>query len=185
MEERKIHHPEPVRRCSSPRHDHGRVEQRVALGERQLHMVPCEMLLKLGAERLTRARADLRMGVPVCCAGPTVGGQRGAGRIGKAVETLDAGAARSDLRALGAPVLAITARRAETLKARAYDGDLARIVPADNSGDAMRMPTWPGCGRVADPALDDLRTPMKGPLQIPARPGLGAADLARCRTLRP
>jgi hypothetical protein len=35
----------------------------------------------------------------------------------------------ADLRGAGPPVLALTARRAETLKARAYDGDLARIVP--------------------------------------------------------
>ncbi|MFN3576175.1 MAG: GTP cyclohydrolase II [Tabrizicola sp.] len=113
------------------------------------------------AERLTRARGDLRMGVPVILCGT------GGAALVAAVETLDAGRL-ADLRGFGAPVLAITARRAETLKARAYDGDLARVVPPVDAGlDWLRA--------VADPA-DDLRTPMKGPL-----PSLreGPADLAR------
>jgi GTP cyclohydrolase II len=112
-------------------------------------------------ERLTRARADLRMGVPVMLCGAD-----GAVLVA-AVETLDA-ARLADLRELGTPVLAITARRAETLKARAYDGDLARILPpADTGLDWLRS--------VADPA-DDLRMPMKGPLQSVRD---GSPDLAR------
>ena len=112
-------------------------------------------------ERLSRARADLRMGVPVVLCGA-----EGAALVA-AVETLDA-ARLADLRGYGTPILAITARRAETLKARAYDGDLARIVPpADTALDWLRS--------VADPA-DDLRTPMKGPLQSVRG---GAPDLAR------
>lgn len=112
-------------------------------------------------ERLTRARADLRMGVPVVLCGTD-----GAALVA-AVETLD-DARLADLRGFGAPVLAITERRATTLKARAYDGDLARIVPpADADIGWLRA--------VADPA-DDLRTPMKGPLQSLRD---GSADLAR------
>jgi GTP cyclohydrolase II len=112
-------------------------------------------------ERLTRARADLRMGVPVVLCGA-----EGAVLVA-AVETLDA-VRLSDLRGFGVPVLAITARRAETLKARAYDGDLARIVPPVDTGlEWLRS--------VADPA-DDLRMPMKGPLQSVRD---GSADLAR------
>ncbi|MBN8631121.1 MAG: GTP cyclohydrolase II [Rhodobacterales bacterium] len=112
-------------------------------------------------ERLTRARADLRMGVPVVLCGA------GGAALVAAVETLDA-ARLADLRGFGPLVLAITARRAETLKARAYDGDLARIVPPSDAGlDWLRS--------VADPA-DDLRTPMKGPLQSLRD---GAPDLAR------
>ncbi len=112
-------------------------------------------------ERLTRARADLRMGVPVVLCGTD-----GAALVA-AVETLDA-ARLADLRGFGAPVLAITERRATTLKARAYDGDLARIVPpVDADIGWLRA--------VADPA-DDLRTPMKGPLQSLRD---GAPDLAR------
>ncbi len=99
-------------------------------------------------ERLARARGDLRMGLPVVLAGG------GGALLAAAVETL--GADRlADLRSLGAPVLAITARRAETLKARAYDGDLARlVVPAGAGADWLRA--------VADPK-DDLAAPMKGP----------------------
>ena len=71
-------------------------------------------------ERLARARADLRMGVPVVLSGET-------SILVMATETLSA-ARLSDLHTLGGePVLAITSRRAETLKVRAYDGDLARI----------------------------------------------------------
>ncbi|MBL3570644.1 GTP cyclohydrolase II [Rhodovulum sulfidophilum] len=96
-------------------------------------------------ERLARARGDLRMGVPVVV-GPLVV---------VAAETLTPG--RLDaLRALGGrPVLAITARRAETLKARPYDGDLARLLlPTEVGTDWVRA--------VADPA-DDLSKPMLGP----------------------
>lgn len=74
-----------------------------------------------------------------------------------------------DLRALSADlVLAVTARRAETLKARAYDGDLARIVLPAEAGSG-----W--IGSVADPA-DDLGSPMKGPFQTIRG---GNADLCR------
>ena len=110
-------------------------------------------------ERLARARADLRMGVPVVLDG---------GALVLAAETLDA-ARLADLRTLGGQaVLAITEWRAETLKARAYDGDIARIVlPPDATLNWVRA--------IADPA-DDLRAPMKGPLQS-ARDG--SADLHR------
>jgi GTP cyclohydrolase II len=97
-------------------------------------------------EMLARARADLRMGVPVVLGNLMV----------LAAETLTA-ARLADVMALdGDAVLAITARRAQTLKARAYDGTLARIMlPADA--------TLAWVHSVADPA-DDLRAPMKGPL---------------------
>jgi len=110
-------------------------------------------------EIIARARADLRMGVPI-----VVRAAHGAALI-MAAETLEA-QRLADLRALGGrPVLAITARRAETLKARAYDGDVARIVlPPDASLSWVLG--------VADPA-DDLKTPMKGPL-ITARDGEAA-----------
>ena len=103
-------------------------------------------------ETLARARADLRMGVPVVLAGAG-----GAAVLMLAAETLDA-QRLADLRALGGvPVLAITARRAETLKARAYDGDLARLVLPGDAGLSWIL-------AVCDPA-DDLNAPMKGPLQ--------------------
>ena len=53
--------------------------------------------------------------------------------------------------------LVLTARRAATLKARVYDGDLSRVaLPGDAGLDWVRS--------IADPA-DDLAMPMKGPLQ--------------------
>ncbi|MEZ5674217.1 GTP cyclohydrolase II [Thalassovita litoralis] len=113
-------------------------------------------------EILARARADLRMGVPVVLSGP----QNGA--LVMAAETLEP-QRLADLRALGGePVLAITARRAETLKARAYDGDVARVILPPDVALGWIM-------GVADPA-DDLMKPMKGPLNSQRD---GGADLHR------
>ncbi len=102
-------------------------------------------------ELLARARADLRMGVPV-----VLSDDSGSSVLALASETLTP-QRLADLRALGGtPVVAITVRRAETLKARAYDGDLARvIIPADADHGWVQA--------VADPS-DDLNAPMKGPL---------------------
>ncbi|KRS16256.1 GTP cyclohydrolase II [Roseovarius indicus] len=113
-------------------------------------------------EILARARSDLRMGVPVVLTGP-----EGALLV-LAAETLEA-RRLADIKALGGPpVVVISARRAETLKARPYDGDLARIIlPTDADLQWVLG--------VADPA-DDLRTPMKGPL-VSERGG--SADLHR------
>ncbi|WP_204112760.1 GTP cyclohydrolase II [Shimia biformata] len=101
-------------------------------------------------ERLARAEADLRMGVPIVLTH--------AGRAAVVIAAETVSRDRLDLLAtLGSdPVLAITARRAETLKARAYDGDLARIHLPDGVD-----PGW--VQGIADPQ-DDLRKPMKGPL---------------------
>ena len=112
-------------------------------------------------ERLARARADLRMGVPVVLTAD------GRAALAIAVETLSA-ARLAGLRNMGVPDLVLTARRAETLKARAYDGDLARIAIPD--GAAL---SW--LRAIADPA-DDLNAPMKGPLRSRRD---GPADLHR------
>lgn len=113
-------------------------------------------------ERIARARADLRMGVPIVMIGD------GDAILVVSAETMDADRL-AELRTLGdTPHLVITGRRAETLKARAYDGDIARLrLPADADLKWLRA--------VADPA-DDLRTPMKGPL---ATERDGSADLHR------
>ncbi|MCB2109609.1 MAG: GTP cyclohydrolase II [Defluviimonas sp.] len=114
-------------------------------------------------ERLNRARADLRAGVPVVL----VCGGRAA--IAAAAETLDAERLAA-MRALGQPALAITEHRARTLKARAYDGDLARLeLPAGAPLDWIRS--------VADPA-SDLEMPMKGPFTS-LRDSVADAALAR------
>ena len=112
-------------------------------------------------ERLARARGDLRMGVPVVLT------DAGRAALVVAVEVLD-GARLAEMRAMGVPELAITARRAETLKARPYDGDLARIaLPPDAGLEWLHA--------MADP-VDDLRVPMKGPFQSLRD---GPADLHR------
>ncbi len=114
-------------------------------------------------ELLARARVDLRMGLPVVLRA----GDEAALAI--SAETLTA-ARLADLRGLGAPVLALTARRAETLKARAYDGDVARIILPE---EADRR--W--IEALADPS-DDLNTPMKGPLSSQREGSAGLHRLA-------
>ena len=112
-------------------------------------------------ERLARARSDLRIGLPVIIGN----------RMVAAVETLAAMRAAAMVSG-GDAVLAITARRAATLKASVYDGDLARIaVPADATAEWLRS--------VADPTLD-MSTPLKGPF-TPLRGGDTAVHRAGLR----
>lgn len=109
-------------------------------------------------ELIARARADLRMGLPVVIGGELV----------FAVETISADRFGALMALPSRPVLAITDWRAATLKARAYDGDVARIVVPETA----RLP-W-ACA-VADPA-DDLSAPMKGPFETLRD---GTADIHR------
>jgi GTP cyclohydrolase II len=122
-------------------------------------------------ERIARARSDLGIGVPVVVTGG------GAAALVAAAETVNA-TRLSDLVARGSAVLAVTDFRAATLKARAYDGDLARIVlPATADLAWVRA--------LADPA-HDLMTPMKGPLAT-RRDGdaaLHRAAIALCKAAR-
>jgi GTP cyclohydrolase II len=104
------------------------------------------------AERAARVRVDLRIGAVVgICAGDR-------GVLAGAAETLTP-ERLADLRALtgGAIDLAVTARRAETLKARAYDGDIARLALTEDATAAQVRD-------IADPS-SDLQSPMKGPFQ--------------------
>ncbi len=120
-------------------------------------------------ERLARARADLRMGVPIVvdnCA------------LVLPVETMGADRFAQVLGLGDQPVLAITAWRAQTLKAPAYDGDIARIaLPADATLDWVQG--------VADPA-DDLQKPMKGPFRAVRDDNADAhrAAIALCKAAR-
>lgn len=107
-------------------------------------------MLSLSTEEIiARARGDLRLGAPVAM----VSGDAAA--IIVAVEALSA-RRLADLRALGHGLeLALTGRRAATLKARAYDGDIARIALGPDFG--LEKIT-----AAADPALA-LTRPMLGP----------------------
>ena len=115
-------------------------------------------------EVLARARADLRMGVPVVLC------EARASALVLAAETLSA-QRLADVRALGVTAdVALTRWRAQTLKARAYDGDVARVIlPADAD--------LPWVRGLADPA-NDLAAPMKGPLRTRREGDAGLHRLA-------
>jgi len=103
-------------------------------------------------ERAARARANLRIGAPVTLWDD----ERDLGALALSAElATDAKLAR--LRALGPVDLVVSARRAETLRATAYDNDIARIAVRPEAGA-----DW--AHDVADPARD-LASPMKGPFE--------------------
>ena len=113
--------------------------------------MPPNIPLSLTAEEhVARARADLRIGAPVALTSAS------GGALVVAAETLSAQRLAA-LRASGPQALdlAISHRRAETLRARAYDGALARIVVPVDADAAWVLAT-------ADPS-HDLATPLKGP----------------------
>lgn len=122
----------------------------------RLHPAPnngeCYMEFTLtGLERLARARADLRMGAPIVLSGG------GMDLLAVAAENVSPDRL-GQFRTLGQPVLVLTRRRGETLRATCYDGDILRIpVPDDENV------SW--LSAMADPA-DDLRVPMKGPHRV-------------------
>ena len=102
-------------------------------------------------EKLARARADLRVGVPIVLSG------EGTDLLAVAAENASQ-AVLDQFRGLGQPVLVLTRRRGETLRATCYDGDILRIpVPVGAGIDWLAA--------MADPA-DDLRVPMKGPHRV-------------------
>ena len=125
-------------------------------------------------EQLARARADLRLGVPIVLAGSRP-------VLVMAAETLTPARLTGLLAMGGEPVLVISARRAETLKARAYDGSFARVL-------MPRDATLRWVKSIADPA-DDLRSPLKGPLACArggdATPHGLAIDLIKSARLLP
>ena len=116
--------------------------------KRGIETVMAYLLALDDAERLARARADLRMGLPLALT------HDGKAALVLAAETATVRRAEG-LKDMGGAILAITSRRAGTLRARAYDGDLARVrVPGDADLRWVRA--------TADPA-EDLSAPMKGP----------------------
>jgi GTP cyclohydrolase II len=122
-------------------------------------------------ELIARARADLRIGLPVILLGG------GGPALALSAETLSA-ARLAEARAAGAAVVALTARRATTLRSIPYDGALARIVLPPDADLAWVQ-------ALADPA-DDLAHPMKGPLSS-RRDGpadVHGAAIALCKSAR-
>jgi GTP cyclohydrolase II len=114
-------------------------------------------------EKIARARADLRIGVPIVLRDGTTDWAV------CAVETLSSERLAQLRDVCGDMHLSLTDRRAETLAAPPYDGDLVRIVvPSDVPA------TW--VHAMADPSLD-LQMPMKGPFQY-LREGSALADRA-------
>lgn len=99
-------------------------------------------------EQVARAVADLRMGAALILRDNT----RAALVISAELLSSDRFA---ELRKIGAPVLAITRWRAETLRAHVYDNDIARlIIPEDVDHTWIRA--------TANPS-EELNYPLKGP----------------------
>ena len=101
-------------------------------------------------EQISRARTDLRMGVPVVL-------DKGETALIIPAETLSDERLKDLRQMIGEMLLVLSAKRARTLKLAAYDGDLARVfVPLQaNTGWVRAM---------ADPS-SDLQTPLKGPFE--------------------
>ena len=131
-------------------------------------------LLPDSREVIARAANELRLGLPLIVTDD-----------GRSIITISAEAANDERlrRVMAYPgcALAVTARRAETLKARPYDGDLARLRPPRDVG-----PAW--FRAAADPSRD-LDHPLSGPhLAIrddQAAPYRAAIRLARNARLLP
>lgn len=101
-------------------------------------------------DRLLRALAALRRGEPVALR------HHDGGAVLAAIETLDQPRFDALQARLGETFcVAVTARRAETLRARVYDGDVARIAP--RSGASLRQ-----LRAIADPTAA-LQAPLSGP----------------------
>ncbi len=101
-------------------------------------------------EKISRARADLRMGVPVVLNMVETA-------LMVPAETLSDERLKDLRRVTGEMLLVLSAKRAGTLKIAAYDGDLARVfVPQEANIRWFKA--------IADPS-SDLETPLKGPFQ--------------------
>ena len=121
-------------------------------------------------DRIDRACAELRRGAAVLLRGEG-GGALAVSAEAARPQTLAAMRAEG-----GALYAALTARRAQVLRIRAYDTDVARaILPADASPALIRA--------LADPALD-MTWPMKGPLAAMRGGSAEPARLAAALCLR-
>ncbi len=107
-------------------------------------------LLPTISDLVARARSDLRVGLPVALKASDHA------LVVMACETAS-DTRLGGLRALGPVVAAITGWRAETLKVRIYDGDIARIRMQADAGARWLC-------ELADPACD-LGAPLRGPFR--------------------
>ena len=153
---------------------HGRVTNAGNVSTFEINMYGKHMNLGLtSSERQARALTDLRLGVPIVLSFDQ-------NYLVVASETITA--ERLDLvQSLDGAYITVTDWRAETLKARIYDGDICRIaVPDDVNFYWARA--------MADPTLD-LANPMKGPFQEirdpHARPARQAVSLCKAAHLLP
>ncbi|PRY92778.1 GTP cyclohydrolase II [Hasllibacter halocynthiae] len=108
-------------------------------------------------ERIARARADLRAGVPVALDG----------WLALPVETAPDDRLRA-LAGMEGARLVLTRRRAEGLRLPVYDGELTRVAAGGMAPAALRA--------AADPSRD-LAAPLKGPFE-PVRGDPGPAEAA-------
>ncbi|MBZ0128498.1 MAG: GTP cyclohydrolase II [Rhodobacteraceae bacterium] len=123
-------------------------------------------------ETIARLRADLRMGLAIVL---QHGGDHA---LVLAAETLTAARFAEATTLGGSAAVAITKRRAETLRARAYDGDVARIrVPRDADAAWVRA--------LADPS-GDLMHALQGPYASlrDGKADLHRAAIALCKQSR-
>ncbi len=103
-------------------------------------------------EILMRARADLRLGVPIILGG------RENDVIVAPIEVLSQARLEELILIDKNSVILITARRAQTLKCPIYDGNFARIkLDQDPEISSIKA--------IADPSLD-LKSPLKGPFKV-------------------
>jgi len=103
-------------------------------------------------EILMRARADLRLGIPI------VLGSKENDVIIAPIEVLNQKRLAQLKLVDKNSMILITARRAQTLKCPIYDGNFVRI-------ELDRIPEINSLKAIADPSLD-LKTPLKGPFNI-------------------
>ena len=115
------------------------------------------------SQKLSRARADLRMGAPVIVVGSSA-------VLFYAAEVLD-NARFSDLRDFSSDVrMIVSTRRAETLKIACYDGAYAQIsIPTDRDLRWIKA--------VADPSSDLSVGPL-GPFQVLRNTAIGGEGAA-------
>ena len=106
----------------------------------------------IASEKLARAIGDMRVGLPIILSDSG----NGDGLAVLSVESANDVRISTGMQMNGA-TLVLSDRRASILKARVYDGDIARVVIPDSVGVS-----W--VKSVADP-LSDLAYPLKGPLK--------------------